>query len=90
MLNIRVCIISCVTMTRKHITMHANAVARSSFADYYVISVTDDLNFGTYWDLFVQISLTSTSRRAVVSHDVLAKCSDIQPICVKAMVQQTT
>ncbi len=27
----------------------------SPFADYFVIDVTDDLNFGTYLESFVQI-----------------------------------
>ncbi len=40
------------------------------FATYCVISVTDYLNFGTYLESFVQMSLTSTSRRAAISHDV--------------------
>ncbi len=60
------------------------------FASYSVDNATDYANFGTYLESFVKIPLTSTSRRPAISHVKLAKCWGIQPIGVKAAVQQTT
>ncbi len=65
MLDFREQIVSTVTTTRGQITMQVNAVCSSPFASYCVVDATDDDNFGTYLESFVQISLTSTSRRAV-------------------------
>ncbi len=53
--------------------MHMNAVSSSLFASYCAVDATDDDNFGTYLESFVQISLSITSRKACVSHDKLAK-----------------
>ncbi len=70
--------------------MRVNAVCSSLFAAYCVVDATDDDNFGIYLESFVQVSLTSTSRRAAVSTNELAKCLDIHPDHAKAMVQCTT
>ncbi len=69
--------------------MQVIAVSISPFASYCVIDTNDDNNFGTYLESFAQISLTSTSRRAAVSHDELEKDWDIYPDCTKATVQCT-
>ncbi len=90
MLNFRGKIVSTVTTSRGQITMQVNAVCSSLFTSDCVIDATDDNNFDIYLESFVQISLTSTSRRAAISHDELAKCRDIHPDHVKAMVQRTT
>ncbi len=73
MLDFRGQIVSTLTMTRGQLMMQVNAVASSPFGFYSVVNATDDSNFGTYLESFVQISLTSTSRRAAVSLDKLAK-----------------
>ena len=70
--------------------MHVNAVSSSPFASYCVVDATDDDNFGIYLESYVQISLTSTSRRPAVSHDELAKRWGIDPDRAKATVQRTT
>ncbi len=67
--------------------MYVNAMFNSLFTDYCTIDITDDLKFGTYIRPFVQISLTRTNGRPVVSHHVLAKCWAIQPDHAKAKVQ---
>ncbi len=90
MLNFRGQIISTVTMTRGQITMLVNSVCSSPFASYCVIDATDDNNFGIYLDSYVQISLTTTSRRAAINHDKLAKHWAIHLDQAKAMVQCTT
>ncbi len=59
--------------------MQMNAVCSSSFASYCVVDATDDNNFGIYLESFVQISLTSTSRKAAVDHHELAKRWGIHP-----------
>ncbi len=79
MLDFRGHIVGTVTTTRGQIMMHENAVCNSLFAPYCVVDATDDDNFGIYLESFVQISLTSISRRAAVSHDELAKCWGIRP-----------
>ncbi len=66
--------------------MHVNDMVSSPFTDYCIIDVTD-LNFGTYLVPFVQISVTSNSRRTAVSRNMLAKCQGLQPDFEKAMVQ---
>ncbi len=71
MLDFKGQLVSTVTMKRGQITMQVNAVCSSLFASYCVIDVTDDNNFGIYLESFVQISLTSTNRRAAVSYDGL-------------------
>ena len=53
--------------------MQVNAVCSAPFASYCVVDATDDDNFEIYLESFVQISLTSTSRRAAVSHDEFAR-----------------
>ncbi len=68
---------------RDQITMHVNAMASSLFAFYCITDKTDDNNFGTYLESFVQGSLSSTSRRPVVSHDVLAMCRGIHTDCIE-------
>ncbi len=72
-LDFRGHIVSTVTTTRGQITMQVNAVSSSPFSSYCNVSAANDNNFGTYLESFVQISLTSTSRRAAVNHDELAK-----------------
>ncbi len=74
MLNFGGQIISTVTMTSGQITMQLNAVCSSPFASYCVVDATDDNNFGIYIESYVHISLTTTSRRAAVNYDKLAKC----------------
>ncbi len=90
MLDFRGQIVSTVTTTRGQIIMLVNAVCSSPFASYCVIDATDNNNFGIYLESFVQISLTSTSRRAAVSYDKLAKHWGIHPDRAKATVQRTT
>ncbi len=90
MIDFRGCIISTVTTTRGQIIMYVNVMSHSLFASIYVVNVTNHKNFGTYLESFVKISLTSTSMRAAISNDELAKCWGIHPYCVKAMVQCTT
>ncbi len=90
MLDFRGCFVSTVTMSRRQITTHVNSVPSSLIASFCVIDATDDNNFDIYLESFVQISLTSTSRKAAVSHDELAKHWGIHPDCAKAMVQCTT
>ncbi len=90
MLDFRGRIVSTVTMTRGQITMQVNAVCSSPFASYCVNDATDDNNFGIYLDSFVQIFLTSTSRKAAVSYDKLAKRWGIHPDHAKATLQCTT
>ncbi len=70
--------------------MQVNVVCSSPFASYCVIDATDDNNFGIYLESFVQVSLTSTSRRAAVSYDELAKHWGIHLDRAKATVQRTT
>ncbi len=70
-LYFRGCVVSTFTITREKIMMHEKAVSSSPFAPYCVFDVTDDENFCTYLASFVHISLTSTSRISVVSHDSL-------------------
>ncbi len=70
--------------------MWVNAVCSSPFASYCVVDTTDDNNFRIYLESFVLISLTSTSRRAAVSHNELVKHWGIHPDHVKATVQRTT
>ncbi len=88
MLDFRGHIVSTVTTIRGQITIQVNAVRSSLFASYYVVDATDDNNI--YLEPFVQMSLNSTSRRAAISHDEIAKRWGIHPDCVKAMVQCTT
>ncbi len=83
-------IVSTFTMTRRQITMQLDAVCSSPFASYCVVDATDDDNFGIYLESFVQITLTSTSRRAAVSYDELAKRWGIHPDRAKVTVQRTT
>ena len=90
MLDYRGQIVSTVTMTRGQIMMQVNAVCSSLFASYCFIDATDDNNFGTYLESFVQISLTSTSRKAAIAHDELAKHWGIHTDGTKATVQHTT
>ncbi len=90
MLDFRRQIVSAVTRTRGQIMMQVNAVCCSLFASYCVVDATDDNNFGISLESFVQISLTSTSRRAAVSHDERAKHWGIHPDFAKATVQHTT
>ncbi len=90
MLDFRGYIVSTVTTTRGQITMQVNAVCRSPFISYCVIDATDDDNFGIYLESFVQVFLTSTSRKAAASHDELAKRWVIHLDCAKATVQCTT
>ncbi len=90
MLDFRKHIVSTVTMTRGQITMHVNIVSNSPFATNCVVDATDDENFGTYLKLFVHVSLTSTSRRASMSHDKLTKHWGIHPDCANAKIQCTT
>ncbi len=90
MLDFRGQIISTVTTTRGQITMQVKTVCSSPFASYCVIDATDDDNFGIYLESIVQISLTSTCRRAAINHDKLAKHWGIHPNCAKAMVECTT
>ncbi len=73
MMDFKGCIVSTVTTTRGHITIHVNTVFSSPFSFYCVINATGDKIFDTYLDSFVCISLTSTSRMAAVSHDKLSK-----------------
>ncbi len=89
-LDFRGQIVSTVSMTRGQITMQVNAVSSSPFASYCVVDATDDDNFGISLEFFVQISLTSTSMRAAVNHDKLAKHWGISLYCAKATVQHTT
>ncbi len=90
MLDFRGQIISIVTTTRIQIMMHVNAVSSSLFESYFVVDTTDDNNFSTYFESFVQISLTIPSRRAAVNHDKLAKHLGIHLDFAKAMVKCTT
>ncbi len=90
MLDFRGLIVSNVITTRGQITMQLNAVCSSPFASYSVVDATDVDIFGIYLESFVQISLTSTSRRAAVSNDMLAKHWGIHPDCAKSTVQCTT
>ncbi len=78
------------TMKRGQITMQVHSVCSSPFTSYCVIDVTDDNNFGIYLESFVQISLTSTSRRAAIGHDELAKRWGIHLGRAKATVQCNT
>ncbi len=89
-LDFRGHIVSTVTTTRGQITLQVNAVCRSPFAPSCVIDTTDDNNFSIYLESYVQISLTSTSRRTAVIHDMLAKCWGINPDCAKDTVQCST
>ncbi len=57
-------IVGTITMTRGQITMHVNVLSNSQFTSYCVVDASNDNNFGMYLESFVQISLTSTSRRA--------------------------
>ncbi len=70
--------------------MQVNAVCSSPFSSYCVVDATNDNNFGTYLELFVQISLTSTSRRSAVGHNELAKCWCIHLDHANATIQCTT
>ncbi len=70
--------------------MQVNAVCRSPFASYCVIDATDGNNFGIYLESFVQISLTSTSRKTAVDPHELAKHWGIHLDCAKATIQCTT
>ncbi len=79
MFDFRGQIASTVTMTRGQIMMQVNAACSSLFASYCVINASDDNNFGIYLESFVQIFLTSTSRKAAISHDELAKHWGIHP-----------
>ncbi len=90
MLDFRGQIVCTVTTTRGHIMMQVNAVCSSPFASYFVIDATNDNNFGIYLESFVQISLTSTSRKAAVDHHNLAKRWGIQPDRAKATIQRMT
>ncbi len=87
MLDFRGRIVSTVTTTRGQIIMQVNAVCSSPFASYCVVDATDDDNFGIYLESFVQISLTSTSRKAAVDHHKLAKRWGIHPDHAKATIQ---
>ncbi len=90
MLDFRGQIFSTVITTRGQMIMQVNAVCSSPFASYFVVDATDDDNFGIYLESFVQISLTSTSRKAAVDHHKLAKHWGIHPDCAKATIQCTT
>ncbi len=70
--------------------MHVNTLSSLPFKSYWVVDATDEDNFGTYLESFVQISLTSTNRRTAVGHDRSAKHCSIHLDCAKAMVQRTT
>ncbi len=83
-------LVSTVITTKMYITMHLDAMSSSLFASYCVIDTTDHKNFGTYFESFVHISLTSTSRRAAVSHDKLAKNWGIHLDHAFATIQHTT
>ncbi len=72
MLDFRGQNVSTVTTTRGQITRQVNAVCNSLFAPCFIVDASDDNNFGIYLESYVQISLTSTSRRAAVSHNMLA------------------
>ncbi len=90
MLDFRGHIVSIVTTIRGQITMQVDALCSSLLASYCVIDVTDANNFGILLESYVQISLTSTSRRAAISHDDLAKHWGIHLDCAKATIQCTT
>ncbi len=90
MLDFRGLIISTVTTTMGHIMIQANAVCSSPFTSYCVVDSIDDNNFGIYLESFVWISLTSTDRRAAISHDELEKHWGIHLDRAEAMVQRTT
>ena len=90
MLDFRGRIVSTVITTRGRITMQVNAIASAPFAAYCVVDATDDNNFGSYLESFIRISLTSTSRKAAIGHDELAKRWGIHPDRAKATVQRTT
>ncbi len=70
--------------------MQVNTMSCSMLASYCFIDVTDDDNFGIYLEPFVQISLTSTSRRSAVNHDELVLHWGIHLDHAKAMKQHTT
>ncbi len=90
MLDFRGQIVSTVTTTRGQVLMQVNAVCSIPFTSYCVINATDDENFGIYLELFVQISLTSTNRKAAIDHHEFAKHWGIHPDCAKATIQCTT
>ncbi len=90
MFDFRGRIVSTVTTTSGQITMQVNAVCSSPSASYCVIAATDNNNFGIYLELFVQIFLTSTSRKAAVDHHRLSKHWGIQLDNAKATIQRTT
>ncbi len=65
-LDFRGQIVNTVPTTRGQMIMQVNAVCSSPFASYCVFDATDDNNFGIYLESFVQIYLTSTSRKALI------------------------
>ena len=79
MLDYRGRIVAKLESSRGHVTMQVSAVVSELHAEYCIIDVTDDENFGIYLESFVQISLTSTSEKAAVSYDVLAERWGIHP-----------
>ncbi len=90
MLNFRRQIVGTVITTRGKITMQVNTVCSSPFASYCVIDAADDNNFGIYLKSYIQVYLSTTSKRAAVSHDELATHWSIHPDHAKAVVQYTT
>ncbi len=90
MLDYRGHIVSTVTMSRGHITIHVYGVSCSPFASYCVVNATGDENSGMYLESFVHIFLTGTSRRTSVSHDELPKHWVIHPDCANVTIQCIT
>ncbi len=76
--------------TRGQITMHMNTVASSLVSDYCVIDAIDDLDFGTYLESAVKISLPRTSKRAAASHDICAEHWGLRPDQARVTIQKTT
>ena len=70
--------------------MQVSAVASGLYAAYCIIDVTDDESFGSYLESFVQIDLTSTSRKATIAYDVLAERWGIHPDHARTTVLRTT
>lgn len=58
MLDFRGYIVTSVSTAMGQVSMYVSAVVSATFC---AVDVTDDCNFGHYFELFVQISLTSTS-----------------------------
>ncbi len=72
------------------ITVQVNPVVSLPFRDCCVVDATNDINFGTYINSFVQILMACHSSRVAVSCNMNAKHWGIQQDSENATVQQTT